>query len=221
MANEAQNTARPAGVEPIPTEPSPAPREGAAAFGEPFYGGAEEPLAPAPTMGGDTTAAPRIADEGPVSPEPTPQQRVAAYPEPTLHPDATPYPDSIGDNRPHPAGEARHHAEPFVRERRPHHTQPPVDDLQDDDLLENDYATESGYTLPNRRPMSSRTYRRSRSNVSKVKKELKYGQYLSVPKGSREIFSSRDRTRHRQLMVAAIAAVAIAIVVIVFLVLPK
>ena len=116
-------------------------------------------------------------------------------------------------------GTGEHHAA-FVRERRPHHTQPPVNDMQLDDAPESAYAHESSYTLSPRRPVSSRTYQRSRSDVSRVKKELKYGQYLSVPKGSREIFGSRDKVRHRQLTVAVVALVAIAIVVALFYLLP-
>ena len=106
---------------------------------------------------------------------------------------------------------------PFVRERRPHRTQPPVDDIQADEALAHEYSHESGYTMSNHRPVSSSTYRRSRSDMSKVKKELKYGQYLSVPKGSREIFGSHDKVRRHQIQVAVIALVAIVVVIALFL----
>lgn len=116
-----------------------------------------------------------------------------------------------------PSPAPRQQRPPFVRERRPHISQPPVNDVQADDTLEHNYSHESGYTLSNHRPMSSRTYRRSRSDVTKVKKELKYGQYLSVPKGSREIFGTHDRTRHRQMVVICVAVVIVVVIVAVYL----
>ena len=111
--------------------------------------------------------------------------------------------------------------QPFVRQRRPHHTQPPVNDVQADDAIQQDFSYESSYTFSKRGPVGGRshTYRRSRSDMKRAKKTLRSGQYLSVPKGSREIFSSHDRI-HRKQMIAvgvAVAAVAIIIFIVVFL----
>lgn len=111
--------------------------------------------------------------------------------------------------------------QPFVRQRAPHLTQPPVNDVQVDEEIGRDYPHESSYTLSSRHPLGSRTYRRSRSNVSRVKQQLKYGQYLSVPKGNHEIFSSRDRVRRHQLTVAVVAAAIIVAVIVLFLVFAK
>ena len=108
---------------------------------------------------------------------------------------------------------------PFVRERAPHHTQPPVNDLQADDA-EQDYSYESSYTYSRRGPITSHTYRRSRSNVKRAKQELKYGQYLSVPKGSREIFGTRDRVHRKQMVAAGVAVVAIVVIILLVLLMP-
>lgn len=109
----------------------------------------------------------------------------------------------------------------FVRQRTPHHTQPPVDDLRVDDAYSAKTSHDTGYTLSNRRPMAGSTYRRSRSSMTKVQKELRYGQYLSVPKGSHEIFGKRERIRRRQIAVAIIAVVAIVVVIAIFLSMPR
>lgn len=73
---------------------------------------------------------------------------------------------------------------------------------------------DSGYTLSNRNPIQSRSYRRARSDQEKVRKELKYGQYLSVPKGSREIFASRERQTFQRRAIALIIVVAVAIILL-------
>ena len=57
----------------------------------------------------------------------------------------------------------------------------------------------------------------SRSNVKRAKQELKYGQYLSVPKGNREIFSSHDRAKRGRLLAIAIVVAVVAIVAIIVL----
>ena len=103
----------------------------------------------------------------------------------------------------------------FVREPRHHISQPPVNDVQADDTFQTQYSHESGYTLSNRNRISRGAYRGAQSQETKVRQELKYGQYLSVPKGSREIFGSRERQRRRTIGVAAAVVAVIAIIVIV------
>ena len=110
------------------------------------------------------------------------------------------------------------HDQPFVRERAPRQTAPPVNDLQADDAVSQDYSHETSYTYSRGGPAKkSRTYRRSRSDVRRAKRELKYGQYLSVPKGSREIFGSRDRIRRRQFLAIGIVLAIIVVLVAVIL----
>lgn len=127
--------------------------------------------------------------------------------------------------RPHqadPATDASLQAErpAFVRQRTPHRTQPAVNDLQLDDAYDKGYSHDTSYTLSHR-PVVGSTYRRSRSGVSKAQKELRYGQYLSVPKGGHEIFGKRERIRRRQIAVAVIAVVAIVVVIAIFLAMPR
>ena len=52
-------------------------------------------------------------------------------------------------------------------------------------------------------------YRRSRSNMSRVKSGTRYGQYLEIPKGRRSIFASRERARRRRSVLALIAVIAL------------
>lgn len=125
---------------------------------------------------------------------------------------ARPLPQSRGDV----AGERR----AYVRQRTPHLTQPPVDDLKADEAYDHGFSHESSYTL-NRRHIPGGTYRRSRSQISRAQKELRYGQYLSVPKGSHEIFGKRERIRRKQIAVVVIAIVAIVVVVAIFLSMPR
>lgn len=102
----------------------------------------------------------------------------------------------------------------YVREPRYHKSQPPVNDIQADETYDNQYSHESGYTLSSRTGMSRGMYRGARSQETKVRQELKYGQYLSVPKGSREIFGSRERQQRRTIITVAVAVAVIAIVVL-------
>lgn len=104
----------------------------------------------------------------------------------------------------------------YVRTPRPHKTQPAVDDFQAPEQSPQDvaYTHESSYTLSSRNPIQSRSYRKARSDQAKVRQELKYGQYLSVPKGSREIFSSRERQATKRRVVIGIIAVAIVVILL-------
>lgn len=132
-------------------------------------------------------------------------------------------PDVDGSVVPETPAPAAPQARPqaYVRPRTPHKTQPPVNDIQADEKVEHNYSHDSSYTLSSRSPITSRTYRKSRSQVSHVKKSLKYGQYLSVPKGSREIFGSREQLRKKHLLVALIIVLAIAAVALIVMFMPK
>lgn len=110
------------------------------------------------------------------------------------------------------ANDARHAG--YTRPRRPHKTIEAVNDLDADESYERGYAAETSYTVSSHGPIGSHTYRKSHSDISHVKRELKYGQYLSVPKGNREIFGGRDR-RHRQIIGVGVVAVAIIVLVLV------
>ena len=103
----------------------------------------------------------------------------------------------------------------YVRKPRPHRTQPPVNDVPVDDEIGRGYAYDSSYTVHGRGHLRSGAYRRARSSEAKVRQELKYGQYLSVPKGNREIFSSRGASHKKRLAIVIVAIALLATLVIV------
>lgn len=107
----------------------------------------------------------------------------------------------------------------YVRKPRPHRTQPPVNDVTADDEIGRGYAYDSSYTVSGRAGLRSGAYRRAHSSEAKVRQELKYGQYLSVPKGSREIFSQHNGARQKR--VVAVAAVIVVLVVLIIMLWPK
>lgn len=105
----------------------------------------------------------------------------------------------------------------YVREPVPHHTQAAINRMDEDDFESSiDYSHESGYTTRRGSAFSGGGYRRSRADEQRFKKDLKYGQYLEVPKGRRDLFASQQQQRART---AAIVAVLVAAVLIVALIL--
>lgn len=103
---------------------------------------------------------------------------------------------------------------PLTREPTPHRTQPPVDLMsEDDEASAIDYAHESDYTTRRGSMLSGAGYRRSRSDERRFKEGLKYGQYLEVPKGRRDLFATKKQQRNRRVAIACIAVVAVAVVV--------
>ena len=105
----------------------------------------------------------------------------------------------------------------YEREPRPHVSQPPVDDMQADETYETSYTHDTGFTTQKRGIGSQGAYRRAQKQELKVRQELKYGQYLSVPKGNREIFGSREDARKKRVLIGVVIALAVvAIALIVF-----
>lgn len=105
----------------------------------------------------------------------------------------------------------------YVREPRPHVSQPPVDDMQADETYETSYAHDTGFTTQKRGIGSQGAYRRAQKQELKVRQELKYGQYLSVPKGNREIFGSREDARKKRVLVGAVVALAVIAIALIVL----
>lgn len=96
---------------------------------------------------------------------------------------------------------------PYVRKRAPRRTQEAIDDLaEDDNPIE--YEHESNVTVGGG-VLGDRTYRRARSEVSQLKRNSRYGQYLEVPKGRRSIFVKNERGRRRRSTLTAIVVVGI------------
>ena len=102
---------------------------------------------------------------------------------------------------------------PYVRKQKPRKTQEAINDLEQDESFAAGYTHDSNVTVRGRNPLSGSAYSRSRTNMTKLKRDLHYGQYLSIPKGRRQIFSSRERSAAIRSR-AAIAAIVIALIVI-------
>ena len=105
------------------------------------------------------------------------------------------------------------HSTRYVRQRPAHRTVEPIDDLARPDDGLDVIAHDSGYTAPGG-PMSGRAYRRSRAEGTQLRRNLRYGQYLEIPKGRRDIFASRERkTRIKTAIALAVVLVVLAVVV--------
>ena len=95
---------------------------------------------------------------------------------------------------------------PYVREQRVRKSAGTIDDYAEEGEVPARMAHDSGFT--ERGPIGSgRSYRR----------DLQYGQYLEVPKGRRDIFVKRERTRHIKTFIALVVVLAILAVVVYFL----
>ena len=105
---------------------------------------------------------------------------------------------------------------PYVRKPRPRKTQEAINDLEQDDTFAQGFTHDSNVTVGSRNPLSGTVYSRSRANMTQLQRDLHYGQYLSIPKGRRQIFSSRDRSAaiRSRAWTAAIVVVLLIIAVI-------
>ena len=64
--------------------------------------------------------------------------------------------------------------------------------------------------------LSGRSYRKSRSEMPQLRRDLHYGQYLEIPKGRRDIFASRERKMRIRSVVALIAVIVVLCVIVFF-----
>lgn len=119
----------------------------------------------------------------------------------------TSLPDPAVDSSSNPAPRAPR----YVRQRAPHRSQGTVDDLNEDSIPQASYTHDSNISVGGATPLSGMAYRRSRSNISRVKNGSRYGQYLEIPKGRRSIFASRERARRRRSVIALVLVVALLI----------
>ena len=102
---------------------------------------------------------------------------------------------------------------PYVPKARPRKTQEAINDLEEDESFAAGFTHDSNVTVGSRNPLSGRAYNRSRGGVAQLQRDLHYGQYLEIPKGKRQIFSSRERSAAIRSR-AIIAVIMIALVVI-------
>ena len=102
---------------------------------------------------------------------------------------------------------------PYVRKPRPRKTQEAINDLEEDETFSAGFTHDSNVTVGSRNPLSGRAYNRSRGGVAQLQRDLHYGQYLEIPKGRRQIFSSRER----HAAVRSRATIAIIMIVLVII----
>lgn len=125
---------------------------------------------------------------------------------------------SHGSNAAHEAGgvsAAPQHAAPvpYVRSRPTHRTQPPIDDYSSDGMDEEGVTHDSGITTGGN-VFSGRSYRKARSEMPQLRRDLHYGQYLEIPKGRRDIFASRERKSHVRSVIALVVVIVILAIVV-------
>lgn len=152
-------------------------------------------------------------------PEVTQDPRVAT-------PDETVLADCSDENSPvtgfdeTPAPEASQPAprpQRYTRARTPHKTVAPINDFDNQASSEgfegfthdSDYANRGSV-------LSGRSYRKSRSEMPQLRRNLHYGQYLEIPKGRRDIFASRERKMRIRSAIALIAVIVVLCVIVFF-----
>lgn len=107
-------------------------------------------------------------------------------------------------------GERRSYSETtYVRPRTYHRTVEPVSDFTEEEAFEASVVHDSDFTIGSRNPFSGKGYRRSQREMPQLRQDLKYGQYLSIPKGRRSIFQSRERQQRIRSVIALIAVIAL------------
>ena len=75
-------------------------------------------------------------------------------------------------------------------------------------------AHDSDFT--NRGPLvGGNSYKRSRSDAEKLRRDLHYGQYLEIPSGKRTIFESQAQKKRRRSLVIAFAVIVVLLAVVV------
>lgn len=103
--------------------------------------------------------------------------------------------DDVRDNIPtmdDPMREGFEAETPAVSRR----TVEPVDRLEEDELeAKIGYVHDSDYHTTSFAPIREVEYRMSRSDMDRMRKGLRYGQYLELPKGRRSIFGASPRKR--------------------------
>lgn len=174
-----------------------------------------------PDNSGNVSSHPQARPEGShfSVPEVTQDPRVAT-------PDETVLADCSDENSPvtgfneTPAPEASQPAprpQRYTRARTPHKTVAPINDFDNQASSEgfegfthdSDYANRGSV-------LSGRSYRKSRSEMPQLRRDLHYGQYLEIPKGRRDIFASRERKMRIRSAIALIAVIVVLCVIVFF-----
>jgi hypothetical protein len=67
-------------------------------------------------------------------------------------------------------------------------------------------VSDSAYTG---KGMADSSYRRSRSGMNQLRRDLHYGQYLEIPKGRRDIFRRKERLHNAGAIIGALFVLAV------------
>lgn len=97
---------------------------------------------------------------------------------------------------------------PYVREPRQHKSVDPIDDYAHTSEAPAHMVSDSQFT-GKASMLSGRSYRRTQRDINRVRSASKYGQYLEIPKGRREIFVRRERRSHLLTALALIVVLAL------------
>ena len=99
----------------------------------------------------------------------------------------------------------------YERPARPRKTAEPINDMSETGSVDAIYVSDSAYSG---KGLTDSSYRRSRSGMNQLRRDLHYGQYLEIPKGRRDIFRRKERLHNfgallgAVLVLAAVAAAA-------------
>lgn len=110
---------------------------------------------------------------------------------------------------------------PYVRKPRPRKTQGTINDLEQDNSYSQSFTHDSNIAVGGRHRLSGTVYSRSRGSMPQLQRSLRYGQYLEIPKGRRQIFSSRERSaaiRSRAITAAIVILLIVVAIVAIMLI---
>lgn len=110
---------------------------------------------------------------------------------------------------------------PYVRKPRPRRTQEAIYDLEQDSSYSQGFTHDSNISVGGRHRLSGTVYSRSRGSMPQLQRSLRYGQYLEIPKGRRQIFSSRERSaaiRSRAITAAIVILLIVVAIVAIMLI---
>ena len=93
----------------------------------------------------------------------------------------------------------------FERPARPRKTAEPINEMTETGSIDAVYVSDSDYSG---KGLSDSSYRRSRSGMNQLRRDLHYGQYLEIPKGRRDIFRRKERWHNFGALVAVVFVLA-------------
>ena len=107
--------------------------------------------------------------------------------------------------------------QPYVRQHRHHKTVEPISDFtMPGEKLELPENQAAGFES-SKGSYAKKGWRKPKSEIAHLRKDVHYGQFLQVPKGQRDIFVRKERRSNAGSLIAAIIVLAIIAAVVYFL----